>query len=116
MDAREVKAKADQEQVKKDLRKLKRLQEQLRQDQVNASAISQQEREDMQKSFREELQSIGEELKVQFQSAQQSHKDIDITSLINSVLEQRAQQGRFPLPNSDDMESEYDLPPPPCSE
>jgi Skp family chaperone for outer membrane proteins len=69
MTAREAKASANQEKVKKDLQKLKRLQEQLRQDQVNASAISQQEREDMQKSFREELQSIGEELKVQFQSA-----------------------------------------------
>jgi hypothetical protein len=47
MNAREVKASADQEKVKKDLRKLKRLQEQLQQDQVNASAVSQQEREDM---------------------------------------------------------------------
>jgi hypothetical protein len=116
MDAREVKARADQEKVKKDLQKLKRLQEQLRRDQVNASAVSQWEREDMRKSFREELQSIGEELKVQFQSAQQSRKDIDITSVIDSVLEQRARRGRIPLPNSDETESEYDLPPPPCSE
>jgi hypothetical protein len=69
MDAWEVKARADQERVKKDLQKLKHLQEQLQQDQVNASPVSQQEREDMQKAFREELQSIGEELKVQFQSA-----------------------------------------------
>jgi hypothetical protein len=116
MDAREVKARADQEQVKKDLRKLKRLQEQLRQDQVNASAISQQEWEDTRRSFREELQSIGEELKVQFQSAQQSRKDIDVTSGIDSILEECAQRGRIPLLNSDDTESEYDLPPPPCSE
>jgi Skp family chaperone for outer membrane proteins len=116
MNAREVKASADQEKVKKDLRKLKRLQEQLQQDQVNASAVSQQEREDMRRSFQEELQSIGEELKVQFQSAQQSCKDIDVTSVIDSVLEQRAQRGRIPLPNSDEMESEYDLPPPPRSE
>jgi hypothetical protein len=116
MDAREVKARADQEKVKKDLQKLKCLQEQLRQDHVNASAVSQQEQEDMRKSFQEELQSIGEELKVQFQSAQQSPKDIDVTSIINSVLEQRARPGRIPLPNSDETESEYDLPPPPCSE
>jgi ribosomal protein L14E/L6E/L27E len=64
MTAREAKASANQEKVKKDLQKLKRLQEQLQQDQVRASATSQQEREDMRKSFREELQSIGEELKV----------------------------------------------------
>jgi aspartokinase len=76
--------------VKKDLQKLKRLQEQLRQDHVNASAVSQREREDMQKSFQEELQSIGEDLKVYFQSAQQSRKDINITSVIDSILEQRA--------------------------
>jgi hypothetical protein len=47
MNTREEKARADQEKIKKDLQKLKRLQEQLRQDQVNASAISQREREDM---------------------------------------------------------------------
>jgi hypothetical protein len=70
----------------------------------------------MRKSFREELQSIGEELKVKFQSAQQSRKDIDVTSVIDSVLEQRARRGRIPLPNSNEMESEYDLPPPPRSE
>jgi hypothetical protein len=116
MNAREEKARADQEKVKKDLRKLKRLQEQLRQDHVNACAVSQQEREDMRKLFREELQSIREELKVQFQSAQQSRKDIDVTSIIDSVLEQRARRGRIPLPNSDETDSEYDLPPPPCSE
>jgi hypothetical protein len=116
INTRQVKASADQEKVKKDLRKLKRLQEQLQQDQVNASAVSQQEWEDMQKLFREELQSIREELKVQFQSAQQSRKDIDITSVIDSVLEQCARRGRIPLPDSDQMELEYDLPPPPCSE
>jgi hypothetical protein len=70
----------------------------------------------MRKWFREELQSIGEELKVQFQSAQQSCKDIDVTSIIDSVLEQRACRGRIPLPDSDGMESEYDLPPPPHSQ
>jgi cytochrome c556 len=43
MDALEVKARTDQEKVKKDLQKLKCLQEQLQQDQVNASAVSQQE-------------------------------------------------------------------------
>jgi hypothetical protein len=116
MNAREEKARADQEKVKKDLQKLKRLQEQLQQDQVNASAVSQWEREDMRKSFREELQSIGEELKVQFQSAQQSRKGTDVTSVIDSVLEQHARWGRIPLPNSDETESEYELPPPPCSE
>jgi hypothetical protein len=47
MTAREARASANQEKVKKDLKKLKHLQEQLRQDQVNTSAISQQEREDM---------------------------------------------------------------------
>jgi hypothetical protein len=47
MNTREVKARGDQEKVKKDLQKLKRLQERLRQDYVNASAVSQQEREDM---------------------------------------------------------------------
>jgi hypothetical protein len=41
----------------------------------------------MWKSFREELQYIGEELKVQFQSAQQSYKDIDVTLVIDSILE-----------------------------
>jgi hypothetical protein len=47
MNAREEKARADQERVKKDLQKLKCLQEQLWQDQVNASAVSYQEWEDM---------------------------------------------------------------------
>jgi hypothetical protein len=70
----------------------------------------------MQKSCREELQSIREELKVQFQSAQQSCKDIDVTSVIDSILEQCARWGRVPLPNDDETESEYDLPPPPRSE
>jgi hypothetical protein len=70
----------------------------------------------MRKSFREELQSIGEELKVQFQSAQQSCKGIDVTSVIDSVLEQHARRGRIPLPDSDEPDSEYDLPPPPHSE
>jgi hypothetical protein len=43
MNTREEKARADQEKVKKDLQKLKHLQEQLWQDQVNASAVSQRE-------------------------------------------------------------------------
>jgi hypothetical protein len=116
MNAREEKARADQEKVKGDLQKLKRLREQLWQDQANASAISQREREEMRKSFPEELQSIGEDLKVQFQSAQQSRKGIDVTSVIDSVLQQHAQWGRVPLPNSDETDSLYDLSPPPCSE
>jgi hypothetical protein len=70
----------------------------------------------MWKSFREELQSIGEELKVQFQSAQQSCRGIDVDSVIDSVLEQHARWGRIPLPNDDDTYSLYNLPPPPCSE
>jgi iron only hydrogenase large subunit-like protein len=90
MTAREAKASANQEKVKKDLKKLKCLQEQLWQDQVNVWAISQQEREEMRKSFQEELQSIGEELKVQFQLAQQSRRGIDVDSVIDSVLEQHA--------------------------
>jgi hypothetical protein len=116
MNAREVKASADQEKVKKDLRKLERPQEQLQKDQVNPSAVSQREREDMRTLFREELQSIGEELKGQFQLAQQSHKDIDVTTVIDSILQQWAQWGRIPLPDSDEAESEYDLPPTPRSE
>jgi hypothetical protein len=116
MTAREAKDSANQEKVKKDLQKLKHLQQQLRHDQVNASAISQQEHEDMRKSFREELQSIGEELKVQFQSAQQSRRGIDVDSVIDSVLEQHARRGRIPLPNDDETDSLYDLPPPPRSE
>jgi hypothetical protein len=115
MNVREEKARADQEKVKKDLQKLKHLQEQLWQDQVNASAVSQREREDMRKSFREELQSIGEQLKVQFQSAQQSCKGIDVTSVIDSVLEQHTRWGRVPLPDNDETDSLYELPPPPRS-
>jgi uncharacterized FlaG/YvyC family protein len=55
--------------------------------QANASAVSQQEREDMQRSFREQLQTIGEELKQQFQSAQKAMKEIDVASVIDSILE-----------------------------
>jgi hypothetical protein len=116
MNAREAKVSANQAKVKKDLERLRRLQEQLQQDQPNASAVSHQECENLRKSFREELQSIGEELKVQFQLAQQSRKDIDVTSIIDSIIEQCARQGRIPLPNSNEMESECDLPPPPRSE
>jgi hypothetical protein len=43
MNAWEEEARIDQERVKEDLQKLKYLQEQLQQDQVNASAVSQQE-------------------------------------------------------------------------
>jgi hypothetical protein len=116
MTAQEAKASANEEKVKKDLQKLKHLQEQLWQNQVNTSAISQQEREDMWKLFREELQSIGEELKVQSQSAQQSCRGIDVDSVIDSILEQHARWGRIPLPNDDETDSLYNLPPPPHSE
>jgi Ribonuclease G/E len=64
MNAREAKVSADQAKVKKDLKRLGSLQEHLQQEQVNASAILYQERENLWKSFREDLQSIGEELKV----------------------------------------------------
>jgi hypothetical protein len=70
----------------------------------------------MRKSFREELQSIGEELKVQFQLAQQSCRGIDVDSVIDSILEQHARWGRVPLPNDDETDSLYNLPPPQCSE
>jgi hypothetical protein len=70
----------------------------------------------MRRLFQEELQSIGEELKVQFQSAQQSCKGFDVTSVIDSILEQHARWGRVPLPNDDDTDSLYNLPPPPRSE
>jgi hypothetical protein len=70
MNAQEAKVSADQAKVKKDLGRLRHLQEQLQQDQANASAISHQERENLWKSFYEKLQSIGEKLKVQFQAAQ----------------------------------------------
>jgi hypothetical protein len=116
MNQREAKAKADHEKVKKDLQNLKRLQDQLRIDQANVSGVSQQEQEDIRKSFREQLQSIGEELKAQFQAAQKNKGEIDVTSVIKSVLQERARQGRIPLPNSDEMESEYELPEPPSSE
>jgi hypothetical protein len=130
MNQREVKAKADhervkkdqakareeQEKVKRDLQKVKCLQEQFRVDQANTSAVSQQEQEDMRKSFREQLQSIGEELKAQFQAAQKTKKEIDVTLAIESVLQEWARLGNIPLPDSDEMESEYELPEPPRSE
>jgi uncharacterized membrane protein (DUF106 family) len=47
MNDREAIASADQEKVKKDLRKLERPQKQLQQDQVNTSAITEWEWEDM---------------------------------------------------------------------
>jgi hypothetical protein len=112
----QAKAKEEQERVKRDLREIKHLQEQLRIDQANASAISHQEWEDMRKSFREQLQSIGEDLKDQFQAAQRTKKEIDVTSAIESVLQERAWLGRIPLPNSEEVGSEYDLLPPLRSE
>jgi hypothetical protein len=39
-------------------------------------------------SLREQLQSIGEELKAQFQAAQKMQREIDITSAIESVLQE----------------------------
>jgi hypothetical protein len=44
----------------------------------------------MRKSFREQLQSIREELKDQFQAAQRTKKEIDIASVIDSILQERA--------------------------
>jgi hypothetical protein len=70
----------------------------------------------MRKSFREQLQSIGVELKAQFQAAQKAKKEIDVASAIESVLQEQARLGRIPLPDSDEMESEYELPEPLCSE
>jgi D-mannonate dehydratase len=70
----------------------------------------------MRKSFREQPQSSGEELKAQFQAAQKTKGEIDVTSVIESVLQEQAKRGRIPLPNSDEMESEYELPKLPCSE
>jgi hypothetical protein len=43
MNAQEEKARVDQEKIKRDLQKLKHLQGQLQQDQINASAVSQRE-------------------------------------------------------------------------
>jgi hypothetical protein len=111
-----AKARGEQEKVKRDLQKVKYLQDQLRIDQANALAVSQQEQENMRKSFREQLESIGEELKAQFQAAQETKREIDVTSAIESLLEERARVGGIPLPDSDEMESEYELPDPPCSE
>jgi aspartokinase len=111
----QAKAREEHKKVKKDLQRVKRLQDQLRIDQANTSAVSQQERQDMRKSFREQLQSIGEELTAQFQAAQKTKGEIDVTSVIKSILQERAKKGRIPLPNSDEMESEYELPEPPCS-
>jgi cytochrome c556 len=98
----EAKAKADHEKVKKDqakareehekvwqdLQSIKCLQDQLRIDQANASAVSQQEQEDMRKSFSKQLQSIREELKAQFQAAQKTKGEIDVTLVIESILQE----------------------------
>jgi hypothetical protein len=70
----------------------------------------------MRKSFREQLQSIGEELKDQFHATQRTKKEIDVASVIDSILQERAWLGRIPLPNSKEVESEYDLPQLPHSE
>jgi hypothetical protein len=51
----------------------------------------------MRKLFREQLQSIGEELKAQLQAAQRTKKEIDVTLAIKSVLQERARLGRIPL-------------------
>jgi hypothetical protein len=69
----------------------------------------------MRKLFREQLQSIGEELKNQFQATQRTKKEINITSAIESILQERVWLGRIPLPNSKEVGSEYNLLPPPCS-
>lgn len=86
----QAKARKEQERVKRELQKVKHLQDQLRIDQANASAISQQEWEDMRKSFREQLQSIGEELKAQFQVTQRTNGEIDVNSVIESALQEWA--------------------------
>jgi hypothetical protein len=70
----------------------------------------------MRKSFREQLQSIGEELKAQFQAAQKTKGEINVTSVIESVLQEQAKRGTILLPNSDEMELEYELPKLPHSE
>jgi hypothetical protein len=70
----------------------------------------------MRKSFREQLQSIAEERKDQFQATQRTKKEIDVTSAIDSVLQERAWLGRIALPDSEEVESEYDLPPLPHSD
>jgi hypothetical protein len=64
----------------------------------------------MRKSFREQLQSIREELKDQFQAAQRTKKEIDVASVIDSILQERVWLGRILLPDSEAVESEYDLP------
>jgi hypothetical protein len=64
----------------------KYLQEQLRINQANTSAILHQEWEDMRKLLREQLQSIREELKNQFWALQRITKEIDIALVIDSML------------------------------
>jgi hypothetical protein len=46
----------------------------------------------MRKSFREKLQSIGEELKAQFQATQKTKKEINVASAFQSVLQEWARQ------------------------
>jgi hypothetical protein len=70
----------------------------------------------MRNSFREQLQSIGEELKNQFQATQRTKKEVDVISVIESILQERARLGRIPLPDSEEVGLEYDLLPPACSE
>jgi hypothetical protein len=69
----------------------------------------------MRKSFREQLQSIREELKDQFQATQRTKREINVTSAIESILQERVRLGRILLPDSE-VGLEYDLPPPPHSE
>jgi hypothetical protein len=49
----------------------------------------------MRTSFRDQLQSIGEELKAQFQATWRTKREIDITSAIESILQEWARQGRI---------------------
>jgi hypothetical protein len=42
-------------------------------------------------------------------------KEINIALAIESILQERAKLGTIPLPDSDEVESEYDLPQPPHS-
>jgi hypothetical protein len=70
----------------------------------------------MMKLFREQLKSIGEELKAQFHTAHKNKREIDVILAIESVLQEWARLGRIPLPNSDEMELEYELPKLLCSQ
>jgi hypothetical protein len=58
----------------------------------------------MRKSFREQVQSIREELKDQFLATQRTKKEIDVASVIDSILHERVWLGRIPLPDSKEAE------------